>query len=108
MPEKFVKVVKNQIRGEVKTVLKWGRAALVVLLSLAVLTGCAAGLVPMSPQADLSKLDRAVLEGNTEFAFDLFREVNREDREKNVFISPLRSEERRVGKAWRPRGVERQ
>ncbi|HHY60668.1 MAG TPA: serpin family protein [Clostridia bacterium] len=89
MPEKFVKVVKNQIRGEVKTVLKWGRVALVVLLSLAVLTGCAAGLVPMSPQADLSKLDRAVLEGNTEFAFDLFREVNREDREKNVFISPL-------------------
>lgn len=68
---------------------KWGKVLLVVFLALAVLSGCAVGVSTGAGQVDLSKLDQAVLEGNREFAFDLFREINREDGQRNVFISPL-------------------
>lgn len=68
---------------------KWGTVLLVACLAVGILTGCGAGVFTGSRQVDLSKLDPAVLDGNTEFAFDLFREINREDAEKNIFISPL-------------------
>ncbi|KUO49831.1 MAG: proteinase IV [Desulfitibacter sp. BRH_c19] len=35
------------------------------------------------------KIDYRVVEGNTEFSFDLFRELNKEDENNNIFISPL-------------------
>lgn len=66
-----------------------GAVVLVVLLSLTVLTGCTAGSFTGSQKVDLDRLNPEVISGNTEFAFDLFRELNREDQEENIFISPL-------------------
>lgn len=62
---------------------------LVVFLSLTVLTGCTSGSFTGSQKVDLDKLSPDVIRGNTEFAFDLFKELNGEDREQNIFISPL-------------------
>lgn len=68
---------------------RWGLVVLAVFLSLTVFAGCTAGGFTGSQKVDLDKLDPKVISGNTEFAFDLFRELNREDPEENVFISPL-------------------
>lgn len=66
-----------------------GLLTLVVFFSLTVLAGCAAGSFTGGQKVDLDKLSNEVIEGNTDFAFDIFRELNREDREENIFISPL-------------------
>ena len=66
-----------------------GPVVLVLFLSLTVLTGCTPGGFTGSQKVDLDKLSAEVIEGNTEFAFDIFRELNGEDREENIFISPL-------------------
>lgn len=35
------------------------------------------------------KTDKTLVQGNTEFAFDIFKELNRDDKDKSIFISPL-------------------
>src|SRR5690554_5897256 len=48
---------------------------------------------PDSKSADLlhdtGKINKDVVRGNMDFAFNIFRQFNREDRENNIFISPL-------------------
>ena len=47
---------------------------------------------PDSKSADLlhdtGKINKDVVRGNMDFAFNIFRQFNREDRENNIFISP--------------------
>lgn len=38
---------------------------------------------------DKEKNESALVESNTEFAFDIFKMINEEDKEENIFISPL-------------------
>ncbi|HOJ10846.1 MAG TPA: serpin family protein [Clostridiales bacterium] len=38
---------------------------------------------------DLNKVDPSLTDGNELFAFDIFKELNTEDADKNIFISPL-------------------
>jgi len=38
---------------------------------------------------DQNKISREVVEGNMRFAFDIFRQLNQEDAQQNVFISPF-------------------
>lgn len=35
------------------------------------------------------KMDKELVEGNNKFAFNIFKEISKDDKEKNVFISPL-------------------
>ncbi|KAB3535518.1 serpin family protein [Alkaliphilus pronyensis] len=38
---------------------------------------------------EYEKIDEKLISGNTEFAFDIFKEANKEDQRDNVFISPI-------------------
>ncbi|MDD2497899.1 MAG: serpin family protein [Desulfitobacteriaceae bacterium] len=62
-----------------------------VILTVILLSGCSAGTGSFSENADydLDKISRDTVEGNTQFAFDIFQELDREDGEENIFISPL-------------------
>lgn len=53
------------------------------------LAGCGRSTVSQNKSYDMEKIDAAVIEGNSQFAFDIFKELNNEDSEKNIFISPF-------------------
>lgn len=38
---------------------------------------------------DIEKIDRQLVDGSQEFAFNIFKELNKEDLEESIFISPL-------------------
>ena len=38
---------------------------------------------------DKNKIDEDIVSGNTDFAFDIFKELNKEDKDENIFISPF-------------------
>lgn len=40
-------------------------------------------------QISTNNIDKEVVEGNNKFAFNIFKELSKEDKEKNMFISPL-------------------
>jgi serine protease inhibitor len=48
-------------------------------------SGC--GKLPV--QSDTSKISTALVDANSEFAFDIFKELNSEEGNGNIFISPL-------------------
>jgi serine protease inhibitor len=62
-----------------------------MIMLLAFFSGCSGVISSGGENADfdLAKVGKEVVEGNSRFAFDIFRELNREDGEENVFISPL-------------------
>lgn len=64
---------------------------LCVAIVLGLLAGCAAdGLPYMKAQKyDSQKINPQIIASNTKFAFDIFRQLNNEDRDKSIFISPL-------------------
>ena len=38
---------------------------------------------------EAERVNQGVLDGNSQFAFDIFKTVNKEDNDENIFISPL-------------------
>lgn len=42
-----------------------------------------------SEQISANEIDKEVVEGNNKFAFNIFKELSKEEKEKNMFISPL-------------------
>ena len=54
---------------------------------LQVLTGCT-GRNPSS-SFDREKIEASLVDGNTMFALDIFKQINKEDKEKSIFISPF-------------------
>ena len=42
-----------------------------------------------NPSFDQNKISREVVTGNSRFAFDIFKQLDKEDREQNILISPL-------------------
>lgn len=62
-----------------------------VFMIFSLLTGCgiSSNLANQNSSFDIEKINPTVVKGNTEFAFEIFKELNREDGNKNIFISPL-------------------
>lgn len=60
-------------------------AALFMLL----FTACGGGGALLDKQYDVAKIKHDVVEGNSQFAFDLFKRLNSEDEDESIFISPL-------------------
>lgn len=62
-----------------------------ILLSLMLfslsLTSCSGGT--MGKKLDTNKVNKSVIGGSSRFAFNIFRELNNEDYDGNIFISPL-------------------
>jgi len=56
-----------------------------LIFTAALVPGCARP----SDKADMGKISAKVVDANNQFAFDIFKEINNEDGEKSVFISPL-------------------
>lgn len=63
-----------------------------VVITISV-TGCASiGINDISAKNqkfDIKEIDNKVVGGNTDFAFDIFKQLNKEDEHESVFISPL-------------------
>ena len=68
---------------------KYLKAILSTLLALAVLTSCAIPEGDGKRDYDENEIDGQVVGGMTSFAFELFKELNREEGGGNIFISPL-------------------
>jgi len=69
--------------------VKHFKAVLSILLALAVLTSCAIPAGDGKRDYDENEIDGQVIGGMTSFAFELFKELNREEGGGNIFISPL-------------------
>ncbi len=65
------------------------KAVLPVVLLVVILAACTAPVTEPKRAYDEGKIDKEVVGGMTSFAFDIFRELNREELGKNIFISPL-------------------
>ncbi len=67
------------------------RLALCTVMTVALLTGCS-GKLALSGQnttADKDKISTETVESNSRFAFDIFQQLNKEDVNRSIFISPL-------------------
>lgn len=65
---------------------------LCLVIIVGTVTGCTSsnGDITSGNQGfDIDGISENVIEGNTEFAFDIFKQLNKEDEEKSIFISPL-------------------
>ena len=62
-----------------------------LIMILAVLSGCSALISPAARKQpfEIDKISVETVSSNTEFAFDIFRQLNSEDASRSVFISPL-------------------
>lgn len=73
-----------------KRVLSIMICSIIIVFSLA---GCTIDISNLSLSKDLSfdkeKIEKSVVIANTQFAFDIFKELNKEDKGKNIFISPF-------------------
>ena len=88
---KKVKVLPNHYE-EVQSMKKF-IGVMIIFLMLFSLIGCSSdAFIHFSDKSlpfDKEKIDSEVVQGNSEFAFDIFKQLNDEDKEQNVFISPL-------------------
>ncbi len=64
---------------------------LCIIIAASLLTACSDGLLSHSHNStfDSEKISAAAVEGKSTFAFDIFKQLNREDKNKSIFISPL-------------------
>ncbi len=64
---------------------------LCITMSIGLMAGCSSEIMSFGQNSDFSKdkISTEVVKGNSHFAFDLFKQLNKEDRDKNIFISPL-------------------
>ncbi|HHX49904.1 MAG TPA: serpin family protein [Clostridia bacterium] len=56
-----------------------------------ILLGCSDGFLPSSGSGDFdrNKISLEIIEGNSRFAWDIFKQLNEEDSDESIFISPL-------------------
>ncbi len=62
---------------------------LIAVLSLLTCTACSEGIATKGKKYDVARISQDVVEGSSQFAFDLFKKLNAEDKGKSIFISPL-------------------
>lgn len=63
--------------------------ALCIVMAVSLLAGCGKLAVSNQNTFDKDKINMDVLEGNSRFAFDIFRQLDKEDRDESIFISPF-------------------
>lgn len=65
--------------------------SLCIIIAAGLATGCSGKLSPTSRNNafDKDKIGLKTIEGNSLFAFDIFRQLNKEDTDQNIFISPF-------------------
>jgi len=81
----------NKICYGVDTMKRLLKTIISVSLSIGLLAGCSTGsMFPGNIRSyDRGKIDEHVVRANNDFAFNVFRQLDSEDGEKNIFISPL-------------------
>jgi len=62
---------------------------LIAVLSLLTCTACSEGVATRDRKYDVARISQDMVEGSSQFAFDLFKQLNSEDKGKSIFISPL-------------------
>lgn len=64
---------------------------LCLLMAVSLLAGCtgAASFAGLNADYELDKISPETVAGNSRFAFDIFKQLNSEDGEQSIFISPL-------------------
>lgn len=78
-----------------KKVLHEAASLLLALLAVILVLGCsenpsgAKEEIPDEPIVDLSSVEKQIIESDNKFGFKLFKEIVEEEKDKNVFISPL-------------------
>lgn len=60
-----------------------------VVLATFLIVGCDTVVDNLVSSYDTKKIDKDLIEGNTQFVFDIFKLLNEEGSGKNIFISPL-------------------
>ena len=68
-----------------------------IIICLSIIVGTVTGCTSLdntdisvdNQKYDIEKISDKFVKGNTEFAFDIFKQLNKEDEHKSVFISPL-------------------
>jgi len=62
-----------------------------IMLTMALFVGCSDKSLSFGENADYDKdkISSETIKGNSRFAFDIFRQLDREEGEQNIFISPL-------------------
>jgi serpin B len=68
---------------------KYLKAVLPLALVVVILAACTAPATEPKRAYDEGKIDNEFVGGMTSFAFDIFRELSREETGQNIFISPL-------------------
>ncbi|NLK00961.1 MAG: serpin family protein [Clostridia bacterium] len=61
----------------------------IALFSMLLLTACSEGNVVEGGKYDISNINQDMIDGGSQFAFDVFKSLNNEDANKSIFISPL-------------------
>ena len=68
------------------------KVSVVILIFILIIsvTGCEGAIKDKIDKSyDTKQIDKEIVERNVEFAFDIFKELNKEDAYENIFISPL-------------------
>lgn len=62
-----------------------------LLLVVVMLSGCSGNILSFGQNGDFDKaqIGKETVEGNSRFAFDIFRQLEQEDGDQNIFISPF-------------------
>ncbi|MCG8501874.1 MAG: serpin family protein, partial [Firmicutes bacterium] len=68
---------------------KLGYLSLCIIVIFGLLTGCGNNNLKQVSSFDKEEIDAGVVQGNTQFAFDMFKQLNGEEENGNIFISPL-------------------
>ena len=62
-----------------------------IVLTVGLFTGCSGKLLPIgqNDNFDKDKISTDTVKGNSQFAFNIFQQLNKEDEDRSIFISPL-------------------
>ncbi|MGI5901698.1 MAG: serpin family protein [Desulfitobacteriia bacterium] len=62
---------------------------LIAVLFMFLLTACSEGGRAENKKYNIEEISEEVIEGNNQFAFEIFKKLNNEDTDKSIFISPI-------------------
>lgn len=64
---------------------------LCIIMAMGLLAGCSGKLSPSGRNNtfDMDKISMETVEGNSRFAFDIFKQLDKEEGNRSIFISPL-------------------
>lgn len=62
-----------------------------IVIGVSLFSGCSGNLLPSDKNNlfDKDKIGQETVESNSQFSFDIFQQLNKEDKNQNIFISPL-------------------